>query len=227
MRTGNKTRAPLGVLTAALVTLAATGCTATTPTHEVSEGPAEVFAGCLESHGVDSMRMGDHLLVRNEVADASLELVVTDGLMHWFDEGLWVAVRGAQDLVDLPALKAAYAACEVEVPEFSNPDRVVSVRGRDQLTRESVYLEMTAFSRCVEGLGFDWFDTSSGMPTGLQIPPRLDPDVLRETFTLCPLEHPQVWVGCYDEENPELCGPLWEVMYTAPLSPLFGLGSPA
>lgn len=178
-------RRVLAALGAGLLVLLA-ACSPTTLDVE-NDGEAgtpahERFAACLREHGVTPNVVGRFVLVADDVDDLFVPVLAPGALLvRQEDTGPWVAVASADDLAPLPDLEAAYATCEAEVPDFSQPEEVGFMPA--ETGDRAAYLRKLDFTRCGINAGHDWLLGVTG--SGFDIARDATGEELEHLFATC------------------------------------------
>ncbi|MFT4215187.1 MAG: hypothetical protein QM622_10495 [Microbacterium sp.] len=190
-----KTLAGLTGIGAALALLLA-GCAV-----EQEEGAGEEataasqFVACLTAAGVEA-KVGDtgHVLVKTGSSDGSISsessgsgegslLTVGDA-----DGSIWNAPASSAYFVDDPDTQDAYAACEQEFPEFTQPeyDPQDDSAVQEYMTQQAE--DGLAFARCARDAGFAWVADPAGeegTTPGIALPADLTEGEFRALLEEC------------------------------------------
>lgn len=174
--------------TAALLALAFTGCSASTPTPESggspaptdSSGSAAQMVSCLKAGGAQA-RISEHsglLLVQTDagfdIEDIGDGASVTMTRAGSSDEGspgpiaiedidtstgkAWVAYDSSRDLNEDPDLQDIYRQCEEKIPGFTQPQFSPESNPEFAAFQEQAQKDGLEFAKCARDEGFDWVE---------------------------------------------------------------------
>ncbi|MFT4215188.1 MAG: hypothetical protein QM622_10500 [Microbacterium sp.] len=206
-------RAALAASTALALLLA--GCAPVGDEDATADGDAAVFVACLKAKGLEA-QVGEHgyAVVKQDslrmqgAADETekIEFAIDDSgagaHVLWSmvdDDGVfWVAPEHAAYFADDPDTQDAYAACEAEHPDFTQPayNSLDDPEAQAQLAEEQE--DGIAFARCARDAGFSWVaDPLPNSGGAIVLPLDLTEDEFRDLLT-----------ACYDDE---LSGVAWSI----------------
>jgi hypothetical protein len=112
------------------------------------------------------------------------------GFGMWIDGRIpgayFVAVESGADLYESPEMMAVYQACEVQVPEFEQPERVGPDHPLWIAMEQAERDDAMEFAQCARDGGFlDIADPRSEGAPAILIPPLMEPEIFRAALNLC------------------------------------------
>ncbi|MFT4029409.1 MAG: hypothetical protein QM675_05995 [Protaetiibacter sp.] len=189
------TRTSIGLAAAACFTLALAGCSADHEEGSGSQTTASQFVACLTAAGVEA-KVGDtgHVLVKTGSGDGSISSDSSGSgegsllTMGDSDGSVWNAPASSAYFADDPDTQDAYAACEQEFPDFTQPEydpqddpalqEYLAQQAEDGLT----------FARCARDSGFAWVADpagEAGTTAGIALPADLTEEEFRALLEAC------------------------------------------
>ena len=198
----SKTRRSMVVMPAVVALFALSACTAPSGDDKAKDGANDAaaarFVTCLNDEGqtakiIEGGQVG--LLMPDAPADSAtadggmLSLESGGGgtgmtIFSSDDEGTWIASTTADGYPEDGGLRAAWASCEEEVPEFTQPEPDISEADTEMISPEKLIDAGLAFAECARKNGFADFADPDGEGM-LELPVGITEDETRTLFEAC------------------------------------------
>ena len=170
------------------------GCTSA-PVAEFEPGAAGRFVACLNAAGQTAKIIEGGqvaLLMPDMSGEGTVEAPVPSGggsvapsaAVVMDEDGAWMAAGAADGYPEGGGMRAAWAGCEAEVPEFEQPSPNLGGEGLEMISSEEILQAGLDFAACARDEGYaDFADPDEhGM---VSYPAGISEDEFRELLTAC------------------------------------------